>query len=354
MIGAHRTKTLGGITTLIETLLQSSLTNEFTIRHLATQADEYSALGKLLLAATAWLKFIFQIFWWKPSIVYIHVGANLSSYRKLPFLLAARLLRRKIVTHFHAGDFAEYYAQQPRFGQWLLRLGLRQSDRLLAVSESLRVVLAQLLPQKAIDVIPNGIALDDFAAEGRRNQSTARAGEAVVRLLFVGAMGRLKGERDLLQAVHSLSQRYPALRVTLLGHGSEAIEDLIAEKQLAAWIEFIGPVKLHERAQYFRQADFFVLPSYAEGMPISIIEAMAAGLPVIATRIGGIPELVTENREGWLVEAGDATALAERIAFVLDHPAEREQAGLRARQKAQQFDLTQVIRQLEAVFRQMR
>ncbi len=354
MIGAHRTQTLGGIATLIDALLNSSLTNEFNVRHLATQADEYSAFGKLGLALQSWCKFVALLFWWKPEIVYIHVGANLSIYRKLPFLFAARALGRKIVTHFHAGDFAEYYARQPRFGQWLLRQGLQQSQCVLAVSESLQQVLKRLLARTKIYLIPNGIALTEFASEARTNASTAKAGEEIVRLLFVGAMGRLKGERDLLRAVQLLTTRYPRLRLTLLGHGAETIQDLIAEAELAPFIEYIGPVKLTERARFFQQADFFVLPSYAEGMPISIIEAMAAGLPVIATRIGGIPELIEEEQEGWLIEAGDIQALAERIALLLDHPQLRFQAGANGQQKAQQFDLAQVIQQLGAVLRQMR
>lgn len=354
MIGAHRTKTLGGITTLIEALLQSSLTQEFEVHHLPTQADEYGGVGKIGLAIAAWCQFVCRIFWWKPEIVYIHVGANLSIYRKLPFLFAAHALQRKIVTHFHAGDFAEYYARQPRFGQWLIRGGLQRSDCVLAVSESLRTVLKSFLARTQIHVIPNGIALNEFASAVRHNTSTARAGENIVRLLFVGAMGRLKGERDLLYAIQSLSEQYPMLRITLLGHGAETVEDVIAETGLARLIEHVGPVKLTDRARFFQEADFFVLPSYAEGMPISIIEAMAAGLPIVATRIGGIPELITENHEGWLVEAGDIAALTERIAFVLDHPQLRSQAGANALNRAQQFDLAQVIQQLGTVFHQMR
>src|SRR5437667_12536943 len=99
----------------------------------------------------------------------------------------------------------------------------------------------------------------------------------------------------------------------MLGYGSETVLELCEETGVLRLLDYLGPVPMNRRAVFFKQADFFVLPTYAEGMPVSVIEAMAAGLPVITTPVGGTPELITEGVEGWMVEPGDVGALAEKI-----------------------------------------
>ncbi len=346
MVGAHPTRTLGGISAVINELLRSSLTTEFDLRHLASQIDEYRRFGKLALAMTAYVRFFLCLLWWRPQLIYVHVGSNASLYRKAVFITLARWSRRAVLTHFHAGDFDHYYEQQSRLGQWLIRAGLGQSHRLIAVSNATAARLHALLPQAEITMIPNGVETTAFTPPDRPQ-------DGLVRLLFVGAMGKLKGERDLLEAVQRVVARVPKLRLLLLGHGAEAIAALCQQDNLALLLEHCGPVPHHERHAFFRRADFFVLPSYGEGMPIAVLEALAAGLPIIATRVGGIPELIENEVEGFLLAPGDVATLAARIECLTTDPRLREQMGERGREKARQFDqqvmitrLTQEIRRL--------
>lgn len=339
MIGPHRTRTLGGISTVIDGLLRAAPDACCTMRHIASQSDEAKGWRKFVLAVRALCQCMFTVLWWRPTVTLIHVGSNASLYRKAVFIAVARGLGQRVITHFHAGDFDLYYERQGLFGQQLIRSGLQRSHKLIAVSEASAQQLRELLPDADIEMIPNGIKTQDFAPVLCQQ-------DGYVRLLFVGGMGKGKGERDLIRALQIVADRVPQLRVSLLGNGAESLQTLIDECGVRGQIEYLGPVPHAERVQFFRRADIFVLPSYGEGMPMSVLEAMAAGLPVIATNVGGIPELITHNVEGFLLVPGDVQALAERIMQLTNDAALRMRLRQALLAKAPQFDEARVMERL--------
>ncbi len=355
MVGAHLTKTLGGISTLLADLLRSPLASEFDFYHIASQADEYGRLGKIGLALAALLRFLIALVRWQPHLVYVHIGGNASLYRKVPFLVLARLMRKRLLAHFHAGDFEFYFARQNWLGRRLILCGLRQPHGLIAVSQYLGELLGRLLPQTPIAVVPNAIKTGLFARDAETRDSSSAQPDSttqVVHLLFIGAMGRLKGERDLIAALSRVVSVAPQFRLSMLGHGAQPIFQLCQRAGLLPFIEHLGPVPLEQRIAFFKRASIFILPTYAEGMPVAVLEAMAAALPVIATRVGGIPELIEDGVEGYLIEPGDVDALSRRIIQLINHPEQRQSMGARAQAKAQQFDWEKILQQLGAQLRQ--
>jgi glycosyltransferase involved in cell wall biosynthesis len=172
-----------------------------------------------------------------------------------------------------------------------------------------------------------------------------------VRVLFAGTMGKLKGERDLIAALRRVPDLTSRVRLVMLGRGAETIEPLCRESGLWPVIDHFGAVPLDERVTFFKWADLFVLPTYAEGMPMVVLEAMAAGLPIISTPVGGIPELIENGVEGFLVEPGDVNALADRITRLVEDRTERQQMGARGQAKAREFDLSLVLERLGAELR---
>ncbi len=344
MVGSHPTRTLGGIATTINNLLSSLLAREFEFRHIASQADDYGKIGKLALAAAALVNFSIELIRRRPDVVYVHVGANVSIYRKVPFIVVARLLRRRVVTHFHAGDFDLFYQACSRLGRALIRYGIGSSHLLIAVSETWEKRLREIWPHAPVSVVPHGIRIDQFQRDSAPNGSS-------LRLLFVGAMGRLKGESDLIRALQNIRPLDPSLRLIMLGHGGGAVNPLLRNSKLHSLVEHIGPVAMDQRAEFYKRADLFVLPTYAECLPISMIEAMAAGLPVVSTTVGGIPDLIEDGVEGFLVAPGDVEALADRIARLINNPAERRRMGERARVKARLYDEELALSQLGAQLR---
>ncbi|NCO86554.1 MAG: glycosyltransferase family 4 protein [Rhodobacterales bacterium] len=158
------------------------------------------------------------------------------------------------------------------------------------------------------------------------------------QLLFVGRLAAVKGLPVLFEALTLIADRLPRLRLTLVGDGPDR-RALEAEAR-GLPVAFVGYKSQSEVAELLRGADALVLPSFAEGLPVVLMEAMAARLPVIATRIAGVPELVEDGASGLLVPPGDAQALAAAIAAVLGDPARAGRMGAAGRAKVSaEFDI---------------
>lgn len=154
-------------------------------------------------------------------------------------------------------------------------------------------------------------------------------------LLFVGRLAAVKGVRVLIEAVSRLVEAHPDLSLTLVGDGPDraALESEVARRGLAGSISFTGYRSQDEVAEALTRSDLFVLPSFAEGLPVVLMEAMAARVPVVATRIAGIPELVEDGVHGRLVPPGDVEALTGAVDALLRDPLLRHRAGEAGREK---------------------
>jgi len=347
MVGVHPARTLGGISTLVDGILRSSLSEEFEFRHVVSQADGGGAMGKLARAATALARFGWALATWSPDAVYVHVGGRASLYREAVFIGVARLTGRRVLTHLHAGNFESYFAAQGPLGRRFIIRGLGWSSRFVAVSHEMAGWVRRRWPQAEVGVVPNGVEVSTFAGPRRYEAD-------VPRLLFVGKMGYLKGEADLLCALARVRSGGAAplpFRLDLVGQLSPDIRARIDATGLSAQVDHLGPVPLQARRRFFERADVFVLPTYAEGTPIAVLEAMAAGLPVITTPVGGIPELIEDGVDGLLVPPGDDEALASRLALLLGDAALRRRLGERARRRALDFDWPHFVARLGTALR---
>lgn len=348
MVGTHLTKTRGGITTLIAEILKSPLKEEFDFHYIESQAEDFGKIGKTLLALAAVARFLWICPAKRPDLIYVHLGSNASLYRESVFIFLAKIFRKKVVAHFHAGDIDDYYPLQNRLGQRFIRLSLGLSDYLIAVSRESARQLKNIVKSPNISVIANAIDTSVFDFSDRRH---LRQDDAA-RLLFVGATGKLKGERDLIKALAILrgTDGKSKIKVSFLGYGAENLANYCQKLGVAEYIEFLGAVSIEERVAFFQKADIFVLPTYAEAMPMSVIEAMASGLPVISTTVGGIPEIVEDGADGFLIPPGDVEALAKKISYLLENECVRVKVGAKARQKAlEQMDFQQYTNKLRGL-----
>ncbi|MFZ1701745.1 MAG: glycosyltransferase family 4 protein [Pyrinomonadaceae bacterium] len=332
MVGTHLTKTRGGISTLITEILNSRLSSDLQIRYIESQAEDFGKFGKAVLALKSITRFAWDCLTKQPSLTYIHLGSNASLYRESIFIYVGKILGKRVIGHFHAGDVSLYLPRQRKLAQHFIRNALNSCDELIACSQESARQLRILAASPRITVINNAINTDGFDVTSANTEKTEV--EAPTRILFVGAMGKLKGERDLLHAIATASNAGANIKASLLGYGAKSLGNLAAELGISTLIEHIGPVPFAERIQFFLRADIFVLPTYAEAMPISVIEAMAAGLPVISTTVGGIPELITDGVNGILVEAGDVKALTDKILTLCRDKPMRQTLGNNALQSA--------------------
>ena len=280
---------------------------------------------------------------------------------RLPLRLA-RLLARQRTALIHAHQYTPFfYALAGRLlygrpavlftehGRWLPdyprrkrivfnRLLLQRRDRVLGVGEALRqaLVVNEGIPARRVGVIYNGINLAPYAVSADRcavRREMQVADEDFV-LIQVARLVPIKDHLTALRAVQSAAASLPRLRLVVVGEGPEesAIRRFIAENDLTAHVRMLG--LRADVPRLLSAADVFLLSSLYEGIPLTVIEAMAAGLPAVSTAVGGVAEVIEEGRTGLLAPAGDAEALARQILRLAADPELRTRLGQAGRERA--------------------
>jgi glycosyltransferase involved in cell wall biosynthesis len=235
----------------------------------------------------------------RPEVVHAHVYSA-----ALPALVLARRCRAPLVVSEHYTGYRRGLVRGS--DRWVARVGLGRADLLAPVSRDLARELRPLAPHTPMRVVPNPVDTDLFHPPGRRTE------DGPLRLLNVAWLAEKKGHAHLLEALARLGRDDVALDVVGEGELRNALEKRARELGLAERVRFLGPRSHAEVAELMRGAHLFVLPSLYENLPVVLIEAMASGLPSVATRVGGVPELVDEQA-GLLVPPADAAALADGI-----------------------------------------
>jgi glycosyltransferase involved in cell wall biosynthesis len=266
--------------------------------------------------------------------------ALLHAHQYTPFFYAqmARWLGRRIPVLFteHGRHFPDY----PRRKRILAnRLLLRRHDRVAAVGKSVRqaVIANEGIPAERVEVIYNGINLQAFGKATPDRDATRREMGAGVEDLVVIQVARLDYLKDHPTAIRTLEHvaaRHSAVRLVLVGEGPERekIENEIRQRRLTELVRLLG--LRTDVPRLVQAADVFLLTSISEGIPLTMIEAMAAGKPVISTRVGGIEEIVVEGETGLLAPAGDDNALAEHLLCLAQDAARRRRMGQAGCQRA--------------------
>ncbi len=323
----------GGISAVAGMILDSTLPSRCRLTYLAegTRAGGVSKLRRSLAALVGEISLLARR---QVDVVHLQVGGGSSFYRHTLYLALARLAGRPVLFHWHipgdAGAATEVTGGNPLQG-WLVRRALRSATVVLVLSESWQAALSGLIPTGAANstrlvALHNPVdctAIYPTADPGQRSDAT---------VLFLGDFSQRKGVRDLLAAVPAVVVRHPAARFVITG-GDPPPDVAALAAGLGDGVTFAGWVRGDEKLALLQEAALLALPSYAEGVPIAVLEAMAAGLPVVTTPVGGIPDLIGDGRNGLLVQPGDIPALAAAINRLLDDPVLRSAMGGLNRQR---------------------
>lgn len=337
--------TKGGISAVVNAYRAGGLFQRWPIRYLTTHR-EGSKASKFALAAANLMCFSGLLLTRRVAAVHVHSASRASFWRKSLFMLLAFLSARPVIFHLHGGGFREFFEQDcgPLARIWV-RGVFSRAAKVIVLSSRWEAWVRSVAPMARVLVIPNPAP----AVKAKREKLV----DADPMLLFLGAIIEKKGVFDLLQAVAALRERYPRLRLVLAGTGSAQAQVLAraAALGIAPQVEMPGWIDAAARDALLAQADVLVLPSYYEGMPMSVLEAMAAGLPVIASDVGGIPEVIDQDINGLLIEPGDVPALIAALQRLLSDAALREKMGLAAQSKiARCYTSKQALKQIEGIY----
>lgn len=333
----------GGISTIERLLLENWPVDKCEVRHIETLVDGTKAI-KLLIAARAFISFICAMLLYRPDIVHIHLSSRASFFRKSVFVLISSILKKKIVLHANGSEFHLFYEKESRSLQrWYIRYILNKADCLLVVSKQWQEFYSRIYTRGRPIIVPNPVRCPDSYPD-RSN------GPPVV--LTLGRLGQRKGTYDLLKAIPLILECQPEAEFWLGGDGDvEQVQRILSTEWWGKQVKLLGWITGQQKEEALKCASVFVLPSYNEGLPLAILEAMAYGLPVISTPVGGIPEAVIEGETGFLVKPGDVQAIAERIALLLKDRDLRERMGANARKRIlDNFEINGIIRQLFTIY----
>jgi len=264
----------------------------------------------------------------RAQLVHIHSCALFSFWRDVVHMILARLLRCRVVWHLHDGTFLKFISQGNPVKRAVIRWALGMGFATIILSEGSRKQLARHARKVDWRVVSNGVPIPPACSE-QKNRS--------VHFLFLGNLTRRKGAYDLITAAEHVTRRGTDIVLQLAGGEVEPgqrseIEKRISESPCSKQIKLLGVITGHEKEHILATSDCVVLPSYAEGLPMVLLEGMAHGLPVIATRVGSIPETVENEVEGFLIEPGDVDGLAENMYRLASDRNLRDNMGQAARQ----------------------
>ena len=327
LVAGHLPPPMGGIATYFQTLMRSSLPQKVDLRFVQTssQTRDFATSGSAtwtnaVSAVKDIARFTRAVWSHRPQVSHIATAFGLSFLKHSVCVLAARLSGSRVLLHPHC-SLAALYSERPGWWQWYFRQVIRMTDGVIALSDEWNQV-ADIVPGTRVYELVNGVDLNLYQQVAGAHLAHTRDG-GPARVLYLGYLGQAKGSFDLVDAAKEvLSSRDDVIFDLVGGDLTPGEKAQLAQKVDALGLE--GGVCVHppaydeDKLAYLRAADIFIYPSYNEGMPMAVLEAMASGLPVIATRAGGLPDLVSEGVNGLLVEPGQPGQLAGALQKMLD------------------------------------
>lgn len=281
--------------------------------HYSTQGKRPHMPAALCLLSD-YVTYVVKLLWYSPDVVIINPPFYpYPVVREVLHLLIARMLGRKVVCMFHGCD-DRYYAQQVKRPNWFVRQ-FNRCEKIFVLGTGFKARLRQL----GIDVpiVQTSTVVDDALIKG---YDVATRRSEIRDLLFLARMDKGKGIFETLETFRLLKKTHPHLRLHICGTGLASLEKEVREyvkDNHITDVNFHGRVVGQKKVNAFAHADLYILPSYAEGMPTSVLEAMAFGLPIITRPVGGVPDFFEDGKMGYLVDSLDPHDFADKIDILL-------------------------------------
>jgi glycosyltransferase involved in cell wall biosynthesis len=336
----------GGMAAVMRDLLDSSLAERYRLEPIVTWGG-FQPASRLLV----FFRGLASLAIWclRPGrrLVHIHSAVRGSLYRKSVCVFLVRLLRRPVVVQIHGGpgDAEAFAARLGPVRRLFIRRGLGAANRVLAVSGESARTMERCFGVEGVGVIPNAApAVPADLAEAVAEEP---------HVLYIGGFENpVKGGDALVAALELCADELGEVTFELGGPG-EPSEALLGLAASAPNVRAIGWLDRTAKGEAFERCSLFVLPSLSEGLPVALLEAMAWGRAIVATRVGGVPDVVTDGVEAMIVPPGDPAALADGIRRLMRDPEERRRLGRAARRRALSLNEDEVCGRLDALYREL-
>lgn len=363
-------ESLGGMATSITRLMSSALRDSYTLHRFSTpqrsaHADSGACgrgggrwAGLTAAGEAAWRhlsalgRLVGLLARHRVDIVHIHTCSRFTFHRNVVDALAARLLGRRVILHIRGGHFERFCAEARGVARRWIRVGFALADAVVVLAPDWRRRLTPYVGRSPVFVVPNGVEVVD------RLPAKERDAAGRCRFLYLAALTEAKGLGDLIDAARQLKTDGVDFELVVAGPATDvprsAWEDRLRAAGLADVASVVGPIAGAAKDRLLATVDCFVHPSHCEALPNAVLEAAAAGLPVIATAVGSVPEVVgaglPDGPFALLVPPRDPAALAHALRRMAADPT-RQRLGARLRDYVTaHYSLAETARQVAAVY----
>lgn len=337
---------MGGMASVAATYRAAGLFDTWPVLYVETYRDDGTSKIAVFLKALG--RMIRLMAGGHIQCIHLHVATRTSFLRKSIFMLLAILFRVPYVFHIHGADFDEFAEElSGPLTREYVRFLLVRSSAVIALSQHWSLWVSRFAPGSKVVAIPNPVELPRHTLPPQHDRPD--------HVLFLGQLGQRKGVLDLVAALAQIAAHFPQAHLYCGGDGNQ---DLVLQRAKALGIQnrvtMLGWVRGTAKSKLLSEAAVFALPSYHEGLPVAILEAMANGATVISTRVGGIPDAIDSGVDGLLIEAGDVNGLADALRSLLGNPSLRHDLATNARAKVEDlYAAPRILAQLGSVYRQL-
>lgn len=344
----------GGVAAVARQIATSSLTRKYRISMLPTYAPG-SMLARLYRGAVGILQVGMVMLIRKPDLVHIKIASGGSFARKVVVGAICRMQGVPVLVHVHGGGFDHFISRSPGVVRAAAHWLLEGTPQVLTLSERWAAKLQPMFPRARIDVLPNPVEVARYCDLAQaRFARPLQARTAAPMAVFLGDLLARKGAFDLVAAWPEVVRGFPGARLVLCGTGdADGLRASARELGVERAVELPGWVDLETKRRLLGEATVFALPSHIEGVPISLLEAMASGLPSVVTPVGGILDAVTDEQEALIVPVRDPAAVAHALLRVFESPALARRLGEGARARVDEFDVRAFAAQLDRIYQRI-
>lgn len=312
MCGNHHSNK-GGMTTVINQILEKDWEKEqIQMKFIPT----YYRGGKVLTIAffvLGYVRVFFALFVYKPNVFYTHMSVRGSFARTKALQKLCRRYRTPMVVHLHGSEFEDWYKSESTWKKKEISDFILKCDAFIVLGKKWERFVKSISPSANIKQIHNCISIP---------VSTVYRNDNEMRFLFLGVLIPRKGVMDLLKAIKQLDDQHAIDQCVFdiggTGPDEELLKKYVIENSLSSKVNFLGWIAGDRKNKTISQSQVFILPSYNEGLPVAILEAMSYGLPIICTHVGDVAEAVREDVNGYLIEPGDIDGLVNAIIKITD------------------------------------
>lgn len=339
----------GGMTEVVRSYAAAGLFASWPLRYVSTYEGRsfsdklwpwLAALGTVLAALVRR----------RVALIHVHSAAYGSFWRKSVICALAAAFRVPYVIHLHDGRLPAFHRDCGELTLAWLGWILRKAARVVVLTRRWRDEVLAIEPRASTTIIGNPVPVP---------ASLAPLSRPARKLLFLAWLHKDKGILDLIAALPHILRYVPEAELVIAGGGSagcqtpEQLKEVAGALGVEHALRFAGWVDGARKQELLREADVFVLPSYCEALPVGLLEAMAAGVPVVASRVGGIPDVITHKVSGLLVEPGEPRTLAQAIVAILTDETLRQRLRVVAHREVQRYSMEAVVGELESLYREL-